>query len=262
MPRSPYNTTDLDPRTTRGNLKAHRDIEAHFNRWCHTLRYVKRNGGQRVVDFGCGTAGQLEVLYRNGSTGCAYTGFDIRARTIAANTKRWNSIQHKIRNDFFVADLILEDDSVFEQQTADVVVSFEVWEHVGRQNTETFLRHFKQCGKPGAVYLLSTPNYDDTIGAAGNHTYDSGDGNGVRRQELAYTEQWTAIKNAGFDIVQEIGTFASQKDYRIVLETDDRLQEVFHRLRQVFDSNVVSNVMGALVPAYYGRNILWTLKAS
>ena len=30
-----------------------------------------------------------------------------------------------------------------------------------------------------ATYYLSTPNYDPSVGAAGNHTYDSGDGRGV-----------------------------------------------------------------------------------
>ena len=62
---------------------------------------------------------------------------------------------------------------------ADKVCAFEVLEHVGKQNADAFLENFKACGNNNATYYLSTPNYDPSVGAAGNHTYDSGDGRGA-----------------------------------------------------------------------------------
>ena len=58
-----YNTTDLRPDQAFERHVFHRDQFAHYLRWTHILKEAKI--GESIVDFGCGAANLLEVLYRN-----------------------------------------------------------------------------------------------------------------------------------------------------------------------------------------------------
>lgn len=116
---------------------------------------------------------------------------------------------------FYVADLV-KNYMDYSQFNADKVCSFEVLEHVGKQNAHVFLENFKACGNNNATYYLSTPNYDPTVGAAGNHTYDSGDGRGVDVQEFDHWEL-EEILSQHFVIIKKFGTFASAKGYKPLL---------------------------------------------
>jgi hypothetical protein len=139
---------------------------------------------------------------------------------------------------------------------ADKVCSFEVIEHVGKQNVDLFLQNFRDCGNENALYYLSTPNFDEQVGAAGNHTYDSGDGRGVDVQEFGHEE----LKNhllKYFDIVEYFGTFASERDYKPFM--NDWQTKMFESLKEYYDSNLVSNIMAPLFPAQ-SRNTMWVLK--
>lgn len=252
---SPYNTTDLDPLRNFEHHVFHRDMFAHYLRWSHVLKEIGRN--ERVVDFGCGKAQLLEVLYRNRRNPEAYFGFDIRRKTVEAAAEQWvGRVPFPVL--FDAVDLVQEPVTTFEQLEADRVCSFEVIEHVGQQNAQAFLERFKACGKPGAIYYLSTPNYDERVGAADNHTYDSGDGRGKVPQEFTYSQLAYEIDVAGFDVVRTFGTFASQRDYEPTLSQEQRV--VYEQLKQYYDSNLVSNLMAPIVPAPQARNVLWVLK--
>ncbi len=157
----------------------HRDQFAHYLRWTHILKESKI--GETIVDFGCGKGNLLEVLYRNRFKCKKFIGIDIRKLTIDKANEKYNMVDWA---EFLCMDLVKED-SIFQQFQADKVCSFEVAEHIGRQNIDLFLQNFKACGNSTATYYLSTPNYDEKVGAAGNHTYDSGDGRGVAVQEAA-----------------------------------------------------------------------------
>lgn len=249
MNKKNYNTTDLDVQRTFERHVFHRDQFAHFLRWTHILKVSKI--GETICDFGCGTGNLLEVLYRNRLKQEKYTGIDIR-----------NSVPQKLK-DLPWAEIIVEDlvnpqnGTDFESIQADKVCSFEVLEHVGKQNGKTFLENFMKCGKPDATYYLSTPNYDEKVGAAGNHTYDSGDGRGVDVQEFEHFELQNLIEEAGFEIVKKYGTFASQKDYKPLM--NDWQKEMFEAMTNYYDSNLVSNIMAPMFPEH-SRNTLWVLK--
>ena len=177
-----YNTTDLRPDQALERHVFHRDQFAHYLRWTHILKEAKI--GESIVDFGCGAANLLEVLYRNKFKQKEYIGIDIREKTINQAAEKYADVQWA---HFYVADLV-KHDLDFSQFNADKVCTFEVLEHVGKQNAHIFLENFKACGNNNATYYLSTPNYDPEVGAAGNHTYDSGDGRGVDVQESDHWE--------------------------------------------------------------------------
>ncbi len=244
-----YNTTDLDPETTFERHVFHRDQFAHYLRWTHILKEAKI--GETIVDFGCGKGNLLEVLYRNRFRCKKFIGIDIRKQTIDKANEKYNIVDWA---EFLCMDLVKED-LVFQNFQADKVCSFEVAEHVGRQNIDLFLQNFKACGNSTATYYLSTPNYDEKVGAAGNHTYDSGDGRGVAVQEFGYDELKNHIEKY-FTIKTHFGTFASQSDYKPVM--NEWQKNMFNELTKYYDSNLISNIMAPFFPKQ-SRNILWVL---
>lgn len=248
-----YNTTDLDPETTFERHVFHRDQFAHYLRWTHILKVAKI--GETIVDFGCGKGNLLEVLYRNKFKCEKYIGIDIRRKTIELARERYSRVEW---SQFEVEDLITKNISGmdFSLLKADKVCSFEVIEHVGKQNADQFLINFKECGNENALYYLSTPNYDEKVGAAGNHTYDSGDERGVDAQEFGHEELKELILNH-FDIIEYFGTFASEKDYKPFM--NEWQTKMFESLKEYYDSNLVSNIMAPMFPAQ-SRNTMWVLK--
>ena len=245
-----YNTTDLRPDQAFERHVFHRDQFAHYLRWTHILKEAKI--GESIVDFGCGAANLLEVLYRNKFKQKEYIGIDIREKTISQAAENYADVQWA---HFYVADLV-KHDLDFSQFNADKVCTFEVLEHVGKQNAHIFLENFKACGNNNATYYLSTPNYDPEVGAAGNHTYDSGDGRGVDVQEFDHWEL-EDILSQHFIIVKKCGTFASMKDYKPMM--NDWQKKMFEALKGYYDSNLIANIMAPMFPDV-ARNTLWVLK--
>lgn len=245
----PYNTTQLNPWPSIERGVMHRDINAHIFRWTHMLKEAKI--GDSIVDFGCGDAGLLETIYRNRFKPSSYVGLDIREKTIEKTAEKYKNLNFPV--EFLVKDLVK--DTI--EYNADKVCSFEVIEHVGKQNAKKFLKNFKNCGSENAIYYLSTPNYDPNVGAAGNHTYDSGDGNGVQPQEFDHLELQDLLEKE-FEIVNSFGTFASQKDYEEYL-TPAQI-EVYKQLKMYYDSNLISNIMAPIIDSVNARNVLWVLR--
>lgn len=250
MEKKKYNTTDLDPETTFERHVFHRDQFAHYLRWTHILK--ESNIGDTIVDFGCGKGNLLEVLYRNRKKQKQYIGIDIRKQTIQQASEKYSNVPWV---KFYADDLIYPtlDYSTYQ---ADKVCSFEVLEHVGKQNVNLFLQNFKLCGNDDATFYLSTPNYDEKVGAADNHTYDSGDGRGVAIQEFTHQELEFHLSNH-FTIINKFGTFASQKDYKPLM--NDWQTNMFDELKKYYDSNLISNIMAPLFPEV-ARNTLWVMK--
>lgn len=248
-----YNTTDLNPQQTFERHVYHRDQFAHYLRWTHILKEARI--GDRVCDFGCGNAALLEVFYRNRFKCESYCGIDIREKVINDNKDKFKNVEWA---EFFAEDLVKPSGNVyFEAIQADKVCSFEVIEHVGKNNGEIFLDNFKKCGHKDSIYYLSTPNYDEKVGAAGNHTYDSGDGLGNRPHEYTHEELQDLLISSGFKIINKFGTFASMKDYKSML--NDWQIQMFENLKLYYDTNLISNLMAPFFPEQ-SRNCLWILK--
>jgi 2-polyprenyl-3-methyl-5-hydroxy-6-metoxy-1,4-benzoquinol methylase len=246
-----YNTTDLDPKRSFEKHVFHRDQFAHYFRWSHILKQLRI--GQRICDFGCGGGALLEVAYRNMYKQEIYVGLDIREKTIAKAKEAFADVNWA---KFFAADLCKKDFK-YELIRADHVCSFEVIEHIGKQNAHAFLENFKACGREKATYYLSTPNFNANVGAAGNHIYDAGDGRGKVPQEFEHSEL-EALLSEHFTITKKYGTFASQRDY--ITSMDEHQLSVYNRLKEYFDVTLLANFMAPMFPEL-SRNTLWIMKA-
>jgi len=237
-----YNTTQLDPDTTMERHVYHRDQFAHYLRWTHVLKRAKI--GMKILDFGCGTSMNLaEVLYRNRYKPELYFGLDIR--NLNAKGKKLNELPWCNFNKVDLCKLTFNIETKW-----DLITSFEVIEHIGKENTNAFLGSMASLGNENTTFLLSTPIYDEKVGAASNHIVDGVIG------EFGYDELKNYLEKY-FVIEETYGTFASQRDYKPLMT--EAQTEMFNDLSKYYDSNLVSNIMAPLFPKQ-SRNCMWIMK--
>lgn len=124
----------------------------HVNRYRAIRRLVE---GKSVLDIASGAGYGSAILAQ---TAADVVGVDVDAGAVAYATSRYSAPHVR-----FVAgsaeDIPLDDDSV------DVVVTFETIEHVA--DYRTFLREIRRVLKPEGIVVVSTPN--DPEFTPGNH---------------------------------------------------------------------------------------------
>uniref|UniRef100_A0A6H1ZGE3 Putative methyltransferase n=1 Tax=viral metagenome TaxID=1070528 RepID=A0A6H1ZGE3_9ZZZZ len=239
----PYNTTQLNPDQAFERHVYHRDVFGHFLRWSHTLKRAKI--GMKILDVGCGSGNLYEVFYRNRYAPARFVGLDIRNQTIEKNKLKFPKAE------WMSVDLVKQN---LPKDDWDIISSYELAEHIGKQNVPQFLDNIKKVMSEKTVLLISTPCHDGTC--ADNHRYDSGDGRGVAPQELTFEEMKSLLEER-FTIEKVYGTFASIKDYKHLM--NDWQQKMFDELSSYYDSNILSVMMAPFFPAQ-SRNALWVCK--
>jgi len=239
-----YNKTQLNPETTFEKHVYHRDQFAHYLRWTHVLKIARI--GQTILDFGCGSGNMFEVFYRNRYKPLQYLGLDIRQQTIDKLNEKWSKLPYV---QFRQADLC--NPEIDYGNNWDIITCFEVIEHIGKYNAAQFLDNIRKHMNEKTLLLLSTPCYDEKVGAAANHIIDGKVG------EFTYMELYDLL-NERFEIVAKYGTFASQKDYKETIK-GSKWEEFFKQLSEYYDSNLVSVMMAPFFPEL-SRNVLWKLK--
>ena len=249
--KKPYNTTQLDPDKSFERHVYHRDQFAHYLRWTHVLKIARI--GQKTLDFGSGSGSLAEVFYRNRFKQSKYIGLEYREKTVNQANEKFKDVDWI---EFFQCDIIKDDLSKYKNDW-DFIVSFEVAEHIGKNNVDKYLSQAKSLMTNKTKFLISTPNYDEKVGAAGNHTYDSGDGRGKAVQEFYHDELQSAVLDHGFIISDKFGTFASQTHYKKIM--NEWQSEMFKELNKYYDSNLMSILMAPMFPEQ-SRNCLWILE--
>jgi 2-polyprenyl-3-methyl-5-hydroxy-6-metoxy-1,4-benzoquinol methylase len=237
-----YNCTQLDPKTNFERHVYHRDQFAHYLRWTHVLKRLKI--GQKVLDVGFANSNLLEVMYRNRYKGSRYVGLEYRKQTVKKNQEKYEKLdwaelyQHDVTTPFQVKD------------DWDLICSFEVLEHVQIPNVEPVLQNMKDQMSEKTILLISTPVYDPKVGAADNHIING------EICEMTYDELKEKIENVGLKIKNVWGTFASQRDYKPLM--NDWQKEFFNAVKDYFDSNILSTLMAPFFPEQ-SRNCMWEL---
>lgn len=239
-----YNKTQLNPDICFEKNIYHRDQFAHFFRWTHVLKIAKI--GQTILDFGCGSGNLLEVFYRNRYSPKRYIGLDIRKKTINSANEKWKNLSSFV--EFKSVDLCSE--NLCLNETFDIICSFEVIEHIGKKNIDIFLKNIIKHADGKSKILISTPCYDEEVGAAENHIIDGEVGEFTFNELKLVLERYFLIENVW-------GTFASKKDYKNYL--NDWQKKMFEKLNEYYDSNLISNLMAPFFPEL-SRNCLWSLK--
>lgn len=243
-----YNTTQLTPQTAFERHIYHRDMFAHYLRWSYVLKNAKI--GQTILDYGCGSAEMLELFYRNRYRPKEYLGVDIRPKTIAENEDKFGKLDFV---EFACIDLCKE--GLDLGKTFDIITCFEVIEHIGHKNADTFLDNLQYHCNENTIVYLSTPNYDPQVGAAENHML------GKNSDEVGEWDHFELQEKLSeyFIIEKKYGTFASIRDYKDDLH--DWQIPMFDALKEYYDTNLLAVMMAPMIPPEHARNCLWVLKA-
>lgn len=247
----------VDQAEERGFI--HRDYIAHCLRWTHVAKYLQRSGTYQTVnllDIGCGKEVPLaKLMYSsrmNPTTG-VYVGVDYNKlaypEMFHTNKFPLHLLPQCIFPDNFEAVKKLREKEIGKElpNLYDVIVCFEVAEHVEPAQTLKLLKGIKEHLAPGGIAFMSTPCYDDSVGAAGNHV-----------NEMSHTAFGAMIEYAGISVDNVYGTFASIRDYKYGMSKEQDV--VFNQLREYYDTNYLATIFAPLFPKH-SRNCLWELSS-
>lgn len=262
MARNPDRAIDktslsIDQAEARGFI--HRDYIAHCLRWSHVCKYLHGSGRYktaRILDVGCGKELPLAKLLHSSRLAPVdgwYVGVDPNALPMPQQFAKssWQPVLFEKTN---VLDLTAENMLAKFPQLVDVLrppnvlVCFEVLEHVQPAMARQMLHKFRELLAPDGVAFISTPVWDPRVGAADNHV-----------NEMRFHALGRVILDAGFSIDYVWGTFASQRDYKAEMTEWTGMENIFDALSEYYDSNYLATVFAPLFPER-SRNCLWRLK--
>ena len=133
----------------------------------------------------------------------------------------------------------------------DVVVHYEVIEHMKVEHGAKLLKAAFACLKPGGTMLMSTPCYDGVRHAA-NHIH-----------EYTVPELQKATEKVGFKVEQRFGVFMDIKHIGKApaahRDTMEAIKTVRKHLSEYFDNDAISCIFAPLYPDH-ARNNLWVCK--
>lgn len=239
--------TYLDIEKANERLMFHRDYMAHATRWTHIEGVVR--DGDRLLDIGCGKLAPLaKVLYTNRHTSVKYLGVDYGK--IKPDIKFgasfspifWEEQDASKLNKRFVHDTL--------GGAPTIVTSFEMFEHMQPDRAVEILINLREICDSDTTLYFSTPVFNGK--AAKNHI-----------NEFGQKSFETMLTGLGFTIDNMWGTFASQRDYKPLIQAryGQAGVDLFEAHKEYFNADLVSNLWAPLFPRQ-SRNIMWRLKLS
>ena len=234
-----FDTTQL--REAGHGRTLHRDYSGHFWRWSFARRFITTK--DNVLEIGCGEDKPLSKILTGGAAAHVnkYVGVDLNKLKPSASQRltflgEFNFVERYKE--------LLKDEF---KDGFDVVVHYEVIEHMKVEHGAKLLKAAFAALKPGGVMLMSTPCYDGVRHAA-NHIHE------FEVEELQkYTEK------AGFIVEKRYGVFMDIKHIGKV-DTDRAskaaIAEVRKALGEYYDNDAISCLFAPLYPDH-ARNNLW-----
>jgi len=119
----------------RGNLRTNLDFLKETN-------LLKPN--DRILEIGCGIG---SIVFELSGQGYDITGTDISGEAIAYGLKKYGDIKLQVQP---------AEDLQFEDETFDVVLSFDLFEHIAR--VDRHISEVHRVLRKDGFYLLQTPN--------------------------------------------------------------------------------------------------------
>lgn len=224
----------------------HRDYIAHVMRWTHVMKYLRPNTPSKILEAGCGVLAPLaKTMYTSRHTMHKYLGVDYGPIKPEINFGKKFTPSFLERTDF--SDVTRQDIKLHLGGPADVVVSFEVLEHVLPDHAARMVKQMMHLSSKDVVFFISTPVYDEHVGAANNHI-----------NEWTYNGLRGMFEALGLVVENHWGTFASQTDYK--KDLSDELRKVYDSLAEYYDTNMLACIMAPLIPPHQARNVLWRLR--
>jgi len=241
----------IDQAEERGFL--HRDYVAHVARFSHIVKWVytkNRYLTAKILDVGCGRELPLAKLFyvnkHSPKQGC-FVGVDVGPiDKIDPSILNQSQFPWEIYPKTDVVDL----QPGFSSLAPDgftLATCFEVVEHIEPDHMLDFLASVRRQLQADGTFIMSTPNYDERVGAADNHV------NEMNNQFLHAT-----LQRCGFKVIKKHGTFASQRDIKPLLLADGYMP-LWEKLHDFYDSNWLSTIFAPLYPEH-ARNCVWELQ--
>lgn len=229
-------TREFDGTSLRSNTHGrfiHRDYAAHFFRWGFAQRFI--NNQTTVLDVGCGVECPLAraLNFPQKVRPARYVGVDWNPQPKSVPGDRWAEFRWGFDFTRRYAEL----------GKFDLVVTFEVLEHMREADGRKFLAGLRACVTAGGRCLLSTPVFNGK--AAANHLH-----------EWTVAALGGAVAEAGFTVEARFGTFASEKDIKTVAPLD--VKSVLTKLSAYYPWEVLSCFVAPMFPNQ-SRNNVWVL---
>jgi SAM-dependent methyltransferase len=233
----------------------HRDYLAHVLRFAHVARFLGWNHRFRtahVLDVGCGVEAPLAALMYHMNmthTTGSYTGVDYgpigKSYYLKQPREKFHALWYP--NTDLVTWAPAADDPVRLRVPFDVIVMFEVAEHVEPLHTFRMLQSIRGLLADGGSAFISTPCYDPHVGPADNHV-----------NEMTGGAFRALLGAAGLTVANCWGTFASQRDYKPLMTRYPGLEDIWNRLSAYYHPCVTACLFAPLFPDA-ARNCLWQL---
>lgn len=249
-----YDTTQL--REAGHGRTLHRDYSGHFWRWSFARNFITAK--DNVLEIGCGEDRPLSKILTGGAAAHVnkYVGVDLN------KLKPSNSQRLTFLGEFNFVERhkeLLKLDPAFKEGF-DVVVHYEVIEHMKVEHGRKMLKAAFDALKPGGVMLMSTPCYDGKRHAA-NHIH-----------EYFVDELQKETEKAGFVVERRYGVFMDIKHIgkqkpepagSAAAPADPKLQDAIKLVRaglsEYFDNDAISCIFAPLYPDH-ARNNLWVCR--
>lgn len=237
-----FDTTSLHAKFHGQNL--HRDYTAHFFRWNFARNFI--DAKTKILEIGCGVEKPLaKILTKNALQQVdEYVGVDLNPLD-----QKGGGTRCTFHGEFnFVKDYkkLKRKDAGF-----DVVLHYEVIEHMKVEHGRTMLKGCFELLRPGGIMLMSTPCYDGKRHAA-NHIH-----------EYTVPELQKYVEKAGFIVEKRYGTFMDirhiPKAAGMEKDLGDAVKRVHKELAGYYDRDALSCFFAPLFPDH-ARNNLWVCR--
>lgn len=222
-----------------------RDYAAHFFRWGFTRKFIDPT--KSVLDIGCGQDFPLIriLTHRKITRPRVYVGVDLNK--IPKKSKiAWTTTLDEFN---FIDDWPrLRHIEVVGEKDYDVIICFEVVEHMGVEDAKELLLGAKTLLKPsskGGLFFLSTP-VNDGKHSPKNHIH-----------EFTVEELTNLLGEVGLKVVKRYGTFGSWPVMKKVITPEQR--ELCEQLAEYYSWDVISCFLAPLYPDH-SRNNIWILE--
>lgn len=228
----------------------HRDYSAHFWRWSFARRFITAK--DNVLEIGCGEDKPLSKILTGGAAAHVntYVGVDLNKLKPSASQRL------TFLGEFnFIARY--KELMKMQPEGFDVVVHYEVIEHMKTEHGTSMLKACFSALKPGGVMLMSTPCYDGKRHAA-NHIH-----------EYTVPELQKVTEKVGFVVEQRFGTFMDIKhigksgargtSWSVGQVADADIMNMRNLLSKYYDNDAISCLFAPLYPDN-ARNNLWVCR--
>lgn len=213
----------------------HKDYLGHIFRWGWANQFINKQ--TRVLDVGCGSSLPLMRVFGgpNHNFPEFYLGVD-------AGKVKYDKIPKwaQIIDEFDFTNPLKNE--VKESSKFDVVVCFEVFEHMSEEKGKRLLENIYNYMNDDAILIFSAPVYCSTYKMAKFHI-----------NELTKVEMEDALEGAGLYIKEQFGVFSNINDIKKVASKEE--MKLYRELGKFYGNDILGAFLAPKYPEA-ARNIL------